>query len=467
MNDSNLGGESTSDEAYPESDQFSLQNQRLLGGYESREVDYPLVAASGTSDLGDAANGSGTDDFLEAAYPGQLNGDLSEQPLPFAAAAHASTGLPTDSPLWSRMHRCASPALPMGDLGRPLNMVCVGPNFCVGGVRQHALGLAKFLDPKRIRISEFLITDPLTGEAAAASGLPAPVAKLDDASMSRMERECDVVLMWGDGFNRRITCRRPVRVFVAHGETAWTRQALTQSSRVVDHVIAVSNRVRQRVCKGFSTTTILNGVDTARLSQSRSRDEVRRHFAFAPSDFVVGSVGRFTQEKQFALLIQSVQRLPTNFKLLLVGSGRRQHELQELANRCIPGRFGVVAANSYLGDYYSAMDAFGMVSAHEGFGLVLAEAMICGRPVFATNVGCVPEVICDRVNGLVVQPEVGSIAEAIRLIQMHRHWARGMACQGQSLANTHLHAARMAREYEMLLCRLVYERKLEGREAVR
>lgn len=465
MNESNLGEEPSSDAAYPESDEFSLKSQPAAGAGDWREADYPVLATFERSALGEAADGATTDDYVEAAYPGQPEDEW--QPLPFTAGAHDQAESRPDSQLRSRLHERRSPALPIEDLGRPLNIVCVGPNFCVGGVRQHALSLAKFLNPKRVRISEFLITDPLVDKPGAAGEMPAPVGRLDDASMSRLERECDVVLMWGDGFNRQITCRRPVRVFVAHGETAWTRQALAQSSLVVDHVIAVSNRVRQRVCKGFPTTTILNGVDTARLTQSRSRDEVRRQFAFAPSDFVVGSVGRFTQEKQFSLLIQSVQRLPPKFKLLLVGSGRRQHELLELANRCIPGRFAAVAANSYLGDYYSAMDAFGLVSAHEGYGLVIAEAMMCGRPVFATNVGCVPELICDRVNGLIVQPDVGSIAEAVRLIQMHRRWARGMASQGQSLANTHLHAARMAREYETLLCRLVYERKTKGHEAVR
>src|SRR5690606_17268651 len=102
-------------------------------------------------------------------------------------------------------------------------------------------------------------------------------------------------------------------------------------------------------------------------------------------------------------------------------------------------------------NYYNAMDAFGLVSAHEGFGLVLAEAMMCGRPVFSTSVGCAREVFRDRVNGLLVQDHPDSVAQALAMLQEHPRWAAGLAREGQVFANRHLHAARMAGEYEDLL----------------
>ena len=162
--------------------------------------------------------------------------------------------------------------------------------------------------------------------------------------------------------------------------------------------------------------------------------------------------------------MESLTRLPEQFKLLLVGSGRRQAELLDFANRRIPGRFAMVAANDYLGDFYAAMDAFALVSAHEGFGLVLAEAMMCGRPVVSTKVGCAQEVILDRVNGMLVDHHPDSIARAFRLLQEHPQWAQGVAGEGHQFANRHLHAARMAQEYEDLLVRLHRDRQ-NGRGA--
>jgi glycosyltransferase involved in cell wall biosynthesis len=350
---------------------------------------------------------------------------------------------------------------------RPLSIACIGPNFRVGGVRQHALSLAKFFDPRRARVEGFWVTDPASVDSISDNCQRLPVQTCDKATMQRISEDCDVLLMWGDGFSSFPISQKPVRIFLAHGETQWTRNALQESSKVVDHVIAVSHRVQEAVCHGFPTTTILNGVDAGRLAQSFNRETIRSRLAFRPDDFIVGSVGRFTREKQFDLLIQAIERLPPNFKLLLVGSGRRQSELLEFANRHIPGRFAFVSANDYLGDYYAAMDAFGMVSAHEGFGLVLAEAMMCSRPVFATNVGCVPEVICDRVNGVVVQPNADCIAMTIRMIHANPLWSQGIAKQGRAFAGQHLHAARMAAQYEDLLASLVqHHRRSHDREAL-
>jgi glycosyltransferase involved in cell wall biosynthesis len=347
------------------------------------------------------------------------------------------------------------PAVP----ANPLKVVCVGPTFRVGGVRQHALALAKFLNPERVQIKEFVVTEQAASAGRRDSRMPAPVTPASTSTIQRVSEASDILLMWGAGYNGRIPAGRAVRVFLAHGESWWTRNALEESSRVIDHVIAVSDQVRRSICNGFPTTTILNGVDTARLGQTAAREDLRRRFAFSEGDFVVGSIGRFTREKQFHLLIESLTRLPERFKLLLVGSGRRQAELLDFANRHIPGRFAMVSANDYLGDFYSAMDAFALVSAHEGFGLVLAEAMMCGRPVVSTRVGCASEVIHDRVNGLLVDHHPDSIASAFRLLQEHPHWAKGLAAEGHHFANTHLHAARMAREYEDLLLRLHGDRE--------
>ena len=346
---------------------------------------------------------------------------------------------------------------------KPLDMVCVGPSFQVGGVHQHTLGLARFLNPSRVRLTRCFVTSERPEHLPEPGTFPVPVEYCSMADLPRRTAKYDVVLVWGEGYNGRLESSGPLRVFLAHGESLWTRKGLEGSDQAVDHVIAVSERVRHRVCEGFPTTTILNGVDSARLGQTRPADDVRKQLGFGRDDFVIGSVGRFTREKQMNLLIEAVARLPQNFKLMLVGSGRREDELMRLANERIPGRHAFIAAHDYLGDYYRAMDAFSLVSAHEGFGLVIPEAMMCERPVIVTNVGCVPEVIRDLINGIVVDSTSESIAAAAQLLQAHPNWARGIATEGQTFATRHLHAMRMAQQYENLICNLHARRHLNPR----
>lgn len=342
---------------------------------------------------------------------------------------------------------------------KPLRLIHVGPCFMNGGVEQQTLSLAKFLDPRRIDFVKCLVTNPEHLCPRAVAAMPVPVEYCAPTDLHLAADECDVMLLWGDGFNEWLKpARPPLCVFVAHGESWWTAQTLAESGHVIDHAIAVSQRVREQVCDGVPATTILNGVDASHLGQTCSRESVRARLGFAPQDFVLGSVGRFSEEKRMPLLIEAVARLPREFKLMLVGHGARRNELLDHANERIPGRFAFVSAVDYLGDYYRAMDAFGLVSQHEGFGLVIAEALLCERPVIATDIGCVPEIICDRVNGLVVDPTPGAIADAVRMLQQHPHWARGLATEGRIVADEKLHARRMAREYEQLLWQLWNEK---------
>ena len=230
---------------------------------------------------------------------------------------------------------------------------------------------------------------------------------------------------------------------------------------VVDHVIAVSPRVWKRNCRDFSGSVIPNGVDATHLARSQTRSEMRASLGFRDDDFIVGYIGRFSPEKRPQVVIDAVAKLPHRFKALLVGWGPMYHDLLERANRLIPGRYAFDFARGPVGDYYQAMDALCMSSEEEGFGLVVLEAMMCERPVIATEVGYVPELIRDRISGLIVSGTPNSVRDAAELLQRHPAWARGLASEAKTVAEQQGHARLMARRYENLLLRL-WEQKRNG-----
>lgn len=351
-----------------------------------------------------------------------------------------------------------------GETG-PLRIVHLGPCFTRGGAEQSFIDLARFLNPARVQVATCIATQGNLVNPKVVAEMPAPVEVGGPEAVRRACDEHHILVYWGIALDQWLQGWKPkLAVYLAHGESHWTRELLVGSRQTVDHAVAVSQRAAEHTCQGFPHTVIHNGVDSARLAQSRSRGEVRRSLGFRHDDFVLGFVGRLSAEKRPGLLIDAVARLPLHFKALLVGKGQMQAELLELANARIPGRFAIVAADSHLGDYYQALDAFCLTSAHEGFALVVLEAMMTGRPVIATAVGIAPEILVDHVNGLLIPGDAAALAAAAQRLHDFPEWARGLATQGRAFAEQHGHATRMARQYEDLLEHLWRQKHAELRQ---
>lgn len=344
----------------------------------------------------------------------------------------------------------------------PLSIAHLGPCLFRGGAEQQLIDLAKFLDPARAVLRRCLVTNPKDIDPLVASDLGCEVIPATKASVAETLRDFDVLLYWGmelPGWIDPAADRKAAIVYLAHGDSYWTRDLLKNSREFTDHSVAVSRRVLETTCADCPATVILNGVDTARLATTRCRNDVRAEFGYGEADFVVGYVGRFSPEKRPELLIQALALLPRRFKGLFVGWGPLEASLLAEANRTIPNRFAFRYADRYLGDYYQSFDAFSLSSVQEGFALVFLEAMFAGKAVVATPVGAVPEVIEDRVNGLIVEGTAISIAAALEQLERNPAWARGIAESAERYARVNGHALRMAREYETLLRRLVDERR--------
>jgi glycosyltransferase involved in cell wall biosynthesis len=343
------------------------------------------------------------------------------------------------------------------DTAAPLSVAHVGPCVFRGGAEQQLIDLARFLDPRRAVLQKCLVTEPEGIDPAVARDLPCPVTPAGVNEVTQAFQEHDIVLCWGLALDEWVDLsvpRRAIGVHIAHGDSPWTRELLNGSLQAVDHAVAVSQRVRDTTCVDVPTTVILNGVDTARLATTRSRDDVRAEFGYGPDDVVVGFVGRFSPEKRPELLIRALHRLPSRFKGLFVGWGPMLPGLLEEANELTPGRCAFRFTDRYLGDYYQAFDAFTLLSVQEGFALVFLEAMFCSLPVVATPVGAVPEVIEHRVNGVVVDGSPDAVAAELRLLAANPGWARGMGESARRYAQQHGHARRMADEYAALFERL-------------
>jgi N-acetyl-alpha-D-glucosaminyl L-malate synthase BshA len=149
------------------------------------------------------------------------------------------------------------------------------------------------------------------------------------------------------------------------------------------------------------------------------------------------------------------ERVPA--RLLIVGEGPELSRTEQLI-----AQLGVTAHVELVGEaqdvvaLLSVSDLFLLPSLQESFGLSALEAMSCGVPVVASNVGGLPEVVVDGVTGFLHPPDdVEHMAgSAIRILSDSALHAR-MAADGVRLAVERFSASRIVPQYEAL-----YERTL-------
>ncbi len=135
------------------------------------------------------------------------------------------------------------------------------------------------------------------------------------------------------------------------------------------------------------------------------------------------SIGRLVKRKGYDHLIGALgllRKQGLNPELLLVGDGPEHSPLEKLSKEL--GLSDRVLFLDSVDDekkfqYLSAADMYVLSSIHEGFGIVLLEAMYCGLPIVATNRGGQTDIIEDGKNGLLVPPaDAESLANAVRTL---------------------------------------------------
>ncbi len=177
-----------------------------------------------------------------------------------------------------------------------------------------------------------------------------------------------------------------------------------------DHVITVSPQLADtmRAVRGGDNgvSLVLNAVDPDSLQGQGLAEEIRkRQFGDIANGVLLGSFGRLSPEKGHRFLLEALARLDNSVpvSLLLVGDGPERENLQQLAERLgIAGRVSFVGQKQNMRDYYDAIDLFVLPSLSEGLPFVVLEAMLSAKPVLASRVGALSEVIEEGNNGWMV-----------------------------------------------------------------
>ena len=262
-------------------------------------------------------------------------------------------------------------------------------------------------------------------------------------------------------------CRIPVKVHTVHtvaqkevdGVGKLVHRIAFRLANVVPVSISqeVANTVQTVYGRGIYTPVIYNGIPITRFVSSARQDNAKKE-----KDVVVLHVGRFAPPKNHLLLVEAfalaVKEYP-KMRLWLVGDGPLRPAVEKVVKeKGLDNKILFIGVVPNVEDFLADCDVFVLSSDFEGFGIVIAEAMAAGKPVVATGVGGVPELVEDGVTGILVPPcNPEALAKGILRLAKDSDLRQRMGKAAQERALERFDIARTAREYEALYLRLLKE----------
>ncbi len=212
-----------------------------------------------------------------------------------------------------------------------------------------------------------------------------------------------------------------------------------------------------------------NGVDLERFLALplRGPTPVANHRALtqpgSPS-LCVGAVANLRHVKGLDVLVRAAVMLAERFPEVIfrvAGEGEQRGQLEEQVRQAaLSGRFELSGKQADVPGFLAGLDVAVLASRAEGMPNSVLEYMAAGRPIVATAVGAVPELISDGIHGLLVPPDdAGALAAAIARLLADRDLASRLAESARQRAVERYSRPAMVRRFEEFYTRLVYSRR--------
>jgi glycosyltransferase involved in cell wall biosynthesis len=338
--------------------------------------------------------------------------------------------------------------IPGGSPVRIVEVLATGTN---GGAQEHVYSLLSRLDRSRYDASVVSLSGGSAIRRIQRLGIPVHVLdEPDDAIvvgvLATFLADADAEIVHNHMYRAELV---GTRAAIALGEAGHQRPYVigtVHSSRIrsvedrhvlrsltprMDHLVAVSRAIVHKIAderpSKVPVSLIHNGVDLQRYDHQEACCTLREEYAMVPGAQIVGVVARLEPEKGHPTLIDAwplVLRVVPDAYLLVVGEGSRREALEaQAAERGVADRVIFTGRRDDVPALTAALDVAVLASYREAQGLTILEAMALSRPVVASNVGGIPEMVENGRTGLLVPPhDAGALAAAIvRLLTDHAY----------------------------------------------
>lgn len=323
-------------------------------------------------------------------------------------------------------------------LGKPIKVLYVVRPVS-GGMRQHLIGLWQHL--ARGKVEPLVVCPPAEAEFFARQNLGLkifPLAFREKFSLwadlgvaltlPRLAKTYGVEIIHAHGYKAgflslwaglfpgrryRLICtfHNPLRRYRSLLKNWLSSMLAGTVARTSDHLIVISNFIGAETRRRWSVpdgkiSCIYNGINPW-VQPEQAPEKARANWGVPAGIPFLGTVARLIPQKGVQYLIEAaaiLRRAGIDFRMVVAGDGPFRAELEALADRT--GLSGVLFFPGYLEDVsglLAALDIFVLPTLEEGMSVAILEAMAAGKPVVASNVGGVPELVTAE-TGIVVPP---------------------------------------------------------------
>jgi glycosyltransferase involved in cell wall biosynthesis len=212
------------------------------------------------------------------------------------------------------------------------------------------------------------------------------------------------------------------------------------AATVVNSQRVAESLIRRRIARPQDLVVIPNGIDASRFGHSKElRESTRDALGLGNNEFVWLALGRLAAQKAYPTLlgafVQVLEDVPHS-KLLIAGQGPLRAEIESLIRRSyLETSVSLLGFRNDVAALLAAADALVVASRYEGMPNVVMEALASERPVVGTDVGGMPELVKEGVNGYLVpasDPHV--LASAMTKLALAPHEQRlEMGTRGRAL----------------------------------
>lgn len=363
-----------------------------------------------------------------------------------------------------------------------------------GGIRQHVMGLLTRLD--RIMVQPIVICPP---EAAGISSLAetgVPIIPLDirgelnlpydlraASAIGHLARSEQVDIIHAQGLKAGLLCTwagarksRPFKVLCTlHNPLRRYSSRLMDAAgiflasmvgRGVDHIAAISRAIEAEAVGLLHVpkdrvTLIYNGLDPAPFRAERDGRGFRDRLGIPGDALLVGTVARLIPQKGLQYLIGAAGKLAVELpdtRFVVIGDGPYRATLEAQAEQAgLRGRVIFAGFCHDIPEALSALDLFALPSLEEGFSIAAMEAMSAGKPVVASAVNGLPELVTGETGILVAPGNAGQLAAALRCLLTDRSRRIRMGQAGRDRVSEYFRLETMVEHHVRLYEDLVAE----------